>query len=389
MILYQYPSKSSSTTGPVEFVLNGVDTKVTQDTSTPANNKPLPSALFISKEGVIRPVADSTTPANVVAVPVKIMAVDGTNINITAGDINIQTTDMGASFDSMRVGDGSGNYIGLTASQEAKTNDSAARASLVTINTSLVDIPNVITTEGGPQTSKGVMIMGHTGGGVARHIKVSGTGVQDVSISSSALPTGAATEAKQDTGNTSLGSIDTKLSSQATAALQGTGNTSLSSIDTKLTSQATAAKQDLLLAELQLKADLTETQPVAPNITRAAGVIDSNTTRVTLASDQPAIPVAPTVATVAGTITNAQIAVGTSAVRCTVAGTAPNAARKRLSIKPSINNSGRIFIGSSGVTTANGLEIVGPDRLDFEFDSGDYYMISDTAAQVVDVLEKV
>ncbi len=54
---------------------------------------------------------------------------------------------------------------------------------------------------------------------------------------------GLATEAKQDVGNASLSSIDTKLSSQATAAKQDTGNTSLSSIDTKLTSQATAANQ--------------------------------------------------------------------------------------------------------------------------------------------------
>lgn len=52
-----------------------------------------------------------------------------------------------------------------------------------------------------------------------------------------------ATEAKQDTGNSSLSSIDTKLSSQATATKQDTGNTSLSSIDTKLSSQATAANQ--------------------------------------------------------------------------------------------------------------------------------------------------
>lgn len=60
----------------------------------------------------------------------------------------------------------------------------------------------------------------------------------------------AATAARQDTGNTSLASIDTKLSSQATAARQDTGNTSLSSIDTKLTSQATAAKQDTQTALL-------------------------------------------------------------------------------------------------------------------------------------------
>lgn len=72
---------------------------------------------------------------------------------------------------------------------------------------------------------------------------VSGTEMQ-VDIVTSALPSGASTSAKQDTGNTSLGSIDTKLSSQATAAKQDTGNTSLGSIDTKLSSQATAAKQD-------------------------------------------------------------------------------------------------------------------------------------------------
>jgi hypothetical protein len=126
------------------------------------------------------------------------------------------------------------NTVGLP------VNDNGARTSLGTINTSLVNIPNVITTEGGSQTSHGVMIMGHTGGGVARHIKVSGSGVQDVSISSSVLPTDA----------------------------------------------ATASKQDLLLTELQLKADLTETQPVAPNITRNSGVIDANTTRVVVASDQ-------------------------------------------------------------------------------------------------------
>lgn len=48
------------------------------------------------------------------------------------------------------------------------------------------------------------------------------------------LPTGAATSALQSTGNTSLGSIDTKLSSQATAANQTTGNASLASLVTAL-----------------------------------------------------------------------------------------------------------------------------------------------------------
>jgi hypothetical protein len=58
--------------------------------------------------------------------------------------------------------------------------------------------------------------------------------------------TGNATEAKQDVGNASLSSIDAKLTNQATAANQTTEITALNN----------------LLAELQLKADLTETQPV-------------------------------------------------------------------------------------------------------------------------------
>lgn len=71
-----------------------------------------------------------------------------------------------------------------------------------------------------------------------------------VSVTSLPLPTGAATSANQTTGNTSLGSIDSKLTSQATAANQTTANTSLSSIDTKLSSQATAANQSTANASL-------------------------------------------------------------------------------------------------------------------------------------------
>ncbi len=59
-----------------------------------------------------------------------------------------------------------------------------------------------------------------------------------------------ATAAKQDTGNASVASIDTKLTSQATAAKQDTGNTSLASIDTKLTGNATAANQATQITSL-------------------------------------------------------------------------------------------------------------------------------------------
>jgi hypothetical protein len=57
------------------------------------------------------------------------------------------------------------------------------------------------------------------------------------------LPTGASTSALQTTGNSSLSSIDTKLTNNATTTLQTTGNSSLSSIDTKLTNNATTTLQ--------------------------------------------------------------------------------------------------------------------------------------------------
>lgn len=61
-----------------------------------------------------------------------------------------------------------------------------------------------------------------------------GTNLVPVAVNASgalALPQGAATAAKQDTGNASLSSIDSKV---ATAANQTTANSSLSSIDAKL-----------------------------------------------------------------------------------------------------------------------------------------------------------
>lgn len=70
-------------------------------------------------------------------------------------------------------------------------------------------------------------------------------GAQKVNVKTSALPTGAATSAKQDTGNTSLASLDTKLpASPATTGKQDTGNTSLSAINTDTTTIASAVRAE-------------------------------------------------------------------------------------------------------------------------------------------------
>lgn len=79
-------------------------------------------------------------------------------------------------------------------------------------------------------------------------IPVSGT----VAVTSATL----ATTAKQDTGNTSLSSIDGKITAVNTGAV-------VVSSSALPSGASTSAKQDTLLTELQLKADLTETQPVS------------------------------------------------------------------------------------------------------------------------------
>ena len=65
--------------------------------------------------------------------------------------------------------------------------------------------------------------------------------LQDVSITSSVLPTGAATAANQATEITSLSTIATNSGLAATAAAQTTGNNSLATIVTQTTTSATAA----------------------------------------------------------------------------------------------------------------------------------------------------
>lgn len=91
----------------------------------------------------------------------------------------------------------------------------------------------------------------------------------------------------------------------------------------------------------------------------------------------------------AATITTIQLTVGLTAVRATVAGTAPAGSRKKLWIKPSKNNTGAIYIGASGVLISTGMEIIGPDRWEVLNDNNDYYLISDTAGQVVEILEVI
>lgn len=83
ILRHVYPRVSATgstlaTISGIGFKKDGSDVLVTEDTITPANNIPL---------------------------PVKLTSVTG-DINITAGDLNVQLTHAGVNFDSTRIGDG-------------------------------------------------------------------------------------------------------------------------------------------------------------------------------------------------------------------------------------------------------------------------------------------
>lgn len=378
MKTYIYPPQSVAVAvPPLEFLKNGVSVNVEQDTVTPANNNALPSLQFIVKDGVQVPVTKSTgLPSDTVGIPVEIVAASGTPINITAGDISVQLTDMGANFDSTRVGDGSGRYLGINTNNEAKVFDAAVLTEVGEINTKTPALVGgkvpVDTGLSQPLTDTQLR---------ASAVPISGTVTANtglsqpltdgqlrasavpVSVGSLPLPNGAATEAKQDTGNTRIGDLTETAPASDTASSGLNGR--LQRIAQRLTS-------------------LISLFPTSIGQKTGAGSLS-----VVLASDQGSIPTAATLQTQTGTITSAQKTVGTSAVRATVSGSAPSASRKKLMIKPSANNSGKIYLGSSGVTTSTGMEIIGPDRLEFPLDGSDYYVISDTASQIVEIIEVV
>lgn len=91
------------------------------------------------------------------------------------------------------------------------------------------------------------------------------------------------------------------------------------------------------------------------------------------------------------TVTQAAISVGTSAVRLTVSGSAPAATRQVLMANVDTTVTAKFYIGSSSVTNSGatrGIQMVAGQTFQANFDAGDYYIISDTAAQTVFVMEQ-
>jgi hypothetical protein len=115
-----------------------------------------------------------------------------------------------------------------------------------------------------------------------------------VTVVANTLATGAATSAKQDIGNTSVASIDTKTPALGQALAAASVPVILPAITVTaltppaaITGFATSAKQDSLLTELLLKAKLTDTQPVSLASVPSHAVTNAGTfaTQATLAAE--------------------------------------------------------------------------------------------------------
>lgn len=113
----------TASTGPTQVVIDGAVVQIETDEADVTKNKPMPSRLYISKDGDNVPVnKDTNNPNNTQGIPVEIVSGSGSEINITAGDINVQTSHTGLNPDSMQIGDGT-TVLGITVAKEAKVND--------------------------------------------------------------------------------------------------------------------------------------------------------------------------------------------------------------------------------------------------------------------------
>lgn len=205
-----------------------------------------------------------------------------------------------------------------------------------------------------------------------------------ISAASLPLPAGAATSALQTTGNSVLGSILLDLTN-GTQITQVTGTVAISAASLPLpTGAATSANQTSQITQETTTA--TNTTSILANQT--------NGTQVTSVSNFPATQtVSGTVIADAGTpapltIHEATLTVGLTAQRLTVSGSAPASTRVTLVGAPNASTTGLFYIGSSTVSTSSGIEIARGQSFIANNDAGDYWIVSDTAAQAVGIMEQ-
>ena len=226
---------------------------------------------------------DTADPTNTVPVPVEIVSASGTNINITAGDLNVQTTAFGANFDSMRIGDGT-NLMAVNASLEATVKDTDVEAAVQAVGAQL---PATIGTKASADSLSVVLASDQAAIDVNN---IAGT------IS---LPTGAATAARQDASFIQLEAIENAVANNGTI---------LSSLDGKdFATQTTLAAINTKTPSLGQAADAGST-PVTLSTLQASNLADIDTAVTALAAEVTANGLKVDFQTIAGIATEATLA---------------------------------------------------------------------------------
>lgn len=215
-------------------------------------------------------------------------------------------------------------------------------------------------------------------------LPVDGSGVtQPISASALPLPSGAATGAKQDTGNTSLASIDGKITAVNTGAVVVSSSALPSGAATSAKQPAlgTAGTASADVLTVQGRASMTPllvdasatTQPVSlasTTITGTVAVTESGTWNVGLTAGSNAVG---TVGTTSAAVNVGQQTVNTTAVQISASSTVPT---NGIIIKALSTNAASLFVGGSGVTTSTGYELVPGEAVSFSCNLNTLYIIS-------------
>lgn len=271
-----------------------------------------------------------------------------------------------------------------------------------------------------------VNIVGGSGAGTVTVVQPTGSNLH-ADIDSSALPTGASTSALQTTGNTSLASIDTKTPTLGQKTISNSVPVAIASDQTSIpvtvgnfpgtqpvsgtvfvssigagANAIGAVSVSNFPATQPVNGTVAVVQPTASNlnatVTGTVTVVQPTATNlnVEVGNFPTTQAVSGTVTSLAGTPTaltihNAALTVGLTAQRLTVGGTAPVSTRVVMVATPDSAATGKFYIGSSGVTSSGptrGIQILAGQVFIANNDAGDYYIISDTASQTVEIMEQ-
>lgn len=267
------------------------------------------------------------------------------------------------------------------------------------VNSTTVTATNPSVSNTGSAVPSQATMVGGTDGTNLKAISVTSTGVVNVSASgggivpvSGTVYQGSPPWSVSQSGTWTVQPGNTANTTPWLATISQGGNSATVSAGGALKVDSSAAVQPVSGLVYQ------GTSPWVNNITQVGGsslalgqTTMSASVPVALASNQSTVTTKQAAST-AGTIRQAALTVGTSAVRLTTDGSAPPSTRVMLSFTPDSGSSAAFYFGSSGVTSSGGSRgvRVQPGQIGTaNYDPGDYYIISDTAAQTVYVTEQI